>query len=139
MNLQKLLTIFIAVIGVVGFVFWFLIITNDDVEGYVSSMLWLGKILIFGAAIITLVFSLKNIASDSAKIKKAGISIVGLLAVLAISYGLSEGSEVVKDGKLMATESSSKWVGTGLRVFYILMIGALATMLASGVKKLLNK
>ena len=38
----------------------------------------------------------------------------------------------------MATESGSKWVGTGLRVFYILIIAALGAMLAAGVKKALK-
>lgn len=139
MNLQKILTIFIAVIGVVGFIFWVTILKSENNEGMVIMMLWLGKILIFAAAIIMVVFSLKNMASDPTKIKKAGISLVGLLAVLAIAYGLSDGQEVIKDGKLMATESSSKWVGTGLRVFYILAVAALVAMVVSGVKKALNK
>jgi hypothetical protein len=39
----------------------------------------------------------------------------------------------------MVSESGSKLVGTGLRVFYILIIVALGAMVASGVKKALNK
>lgn len=139
MNLQKILTIAIVLIGVIGFSLWVMIITNEDNnEGYISMMLRLAQFLVFGAAIIASVFSLKNIASDPAKVKKAVISVVALLAVLGISYGLSEGHEVVENGKVMATESGSKWVGTGLRVFYILATTALVTMLVSGIKKALK-
>lgn len=139
MNLQKILTIAIVLIGVLGFSLWIMIITNDDNnEGYISMMLRLAQFLVFGAAIVATVFSLKNIASDPVKIKKAGIAVVSLLAVLGISYGLADGQEVVENGKLMATESGSKWVGTGLRVFYILATIALVTMLVSGIKKALK-
>lgn len=138
MNLQKILTIAILVIGVIGAAFWIMIIQNEDNEGTISMMLGLGKILVYGAAGVAVIFSLKNIASDPAKLKKTGISIVALLAVLAIGYGLSEGHEVIKDGKQMVSESGSKWVGTGLRVFYILAAVALVTMIVSGVKKALK-
>ena len=75
-----------------------------------------------------------------AKIKIAGIAVVALLAIVGISYGLSDGQEVVNGtGEQMVSESGSKLVGTGLRVFYILIIVALGAMVASGVKKALNK
>lgn len=138
MNLQKILTIAILVIGVIGAAFWIMIVQNEDNEGTIGMMLGLGKMLVYGAAGIAVIFSLKNIVSDPAKLKKTGISIVALLAVLAIGYGLSEGHEVIKDGKQMVSESGSKWVGTGLRVFYILAAVALVTMIVSGVKKALK-
>ena len=135
MNLQKILTILIAVVGVIGFIIWIMIVKTDDNEGLIGTMIGLGYILAAVAALTAIIFSLVNIASDPVKIKKAGIAIVALLAALAIGYGLSEGQEVVDNGKVMATESSSKWVGTGLRVFYILIVVAFVTMIVSGVKK----
>ena len=138
MNLQKILTILIAVIGVVGFIIWVMIVKSDDNEGLIGVMIGLGYLLAGAAALTAIAFSLMNIISDPVKLKKAGIAIVALLASLAIGYGLSEGQEVVENGKVMATESGSKWVGTGLRVFYILIIAALGAMLAAGVKKALK-
>ncbi len=138
MNLQKILTILIAVIGVVGFIIWVMIVKSDDNEGLIGVMIGLGYLLAGAAALTAIAFSLMNIISDPVKLKKAGIAIVALLAALAIGYGLSEGQEVVENGKVMATESGSKWVGTGLRVFYILIIAALGAMLAAGVKKALK-
>ena len=70
----------------------------------------------------------------------AGIAIVALLAIVGISYGLSSGQEVVSNtGELMVSESGSKLVGTGLRVFYLLIIIALVAMVVSGIKKALNR
>lgn len=140
MNLQKMLTVAIAVISLVAVVLWVMIIKGDDDSSAIDMMLWFGKILVFGAGAIAVVLSLKNIASNPAKIKVAGIALVALLVMVGISYGLSSGQEVLSDtGEQMVSESGSKMVGTGLRVFYLLIIVALGAMVASGIKKALNK
>ena len=140
MNLQKMLTVAIAVISLVAVVLWVMIIKGDDDSSAIDMMLWFGKLLVYGAGAIAVVLSLKNIASNPAKIKIAGIAIIALLAIVGISYGLSDGQEVLSGtGEQMVSESGSKLVGTGLRVFYILIIVALGAMVASGVKKALNK
>ena len=140
MNLQKALTVAIAVISVIGLAFWIMIIKGGDDSSAIDMMLWLGKILVFGAGAIAVVLSLKNIASNPAKIKVAGIALVALLVMVGISYALSTGQEVLSyTGEQMVSESGSKMVGTGLRVFYLLIIVALGAMVASGVKKALNK
>ena len=139
MNLQKMLTVGIAIISLIAVAMWVMITKGDDDSAAIDAMLWFGKILVYGAGAIAIVLSLKNIASNPAKIKVAGIAIVGLLVIVGISYGLSTGKEVLRDGTQMVSESGSKLVGTGLRVFYILIIVALGAMVASGVKKALNK
>ena len=136
-NLKKILTILIIVVGVLGFVLWISIVNNpDDNEGIISLMLTLAQILVYGAAAFALIFSIKNIASDPAKLKKTGIAIAALAAVLAIGYGLSDENLIVNEKTV--DPSDSKWVGTGLRVFYIMALVALVTMIVSGVKKALK-
>lgn len=140
MNLQKALTVAIAVISVIGLALWIMIIKGGDDSSAIGMMLWLGKILVFGAGAIAVVLSLKNIASNPAKIKAAGISLVALLVIIGISFAMSSGQEVLSDtGEQMVSESGSKYVGTGLRVFYLLVIIALGAMVVTGVKKALNK
>jgi len=140
MNLQKMLTVVIAIISLVAIVLWVMVTKGDDDSAAIDAMLWFGKILVYGAGAIAVVLSLKNIASNPAKMKVAGIAIIALLAIIGISYGLSTGKEVLDGtGMQMASESASKLVGTGLRVFYILIIIALVSMVAAGVKKALNK
>jgi len=139
MNLQKMLTVGIAVISLIAVVLWVMITKGGDESSAIDAMLWFGNILIFGAGAIAIVLSLKNIVSNPAKMKVAGIAIVALLAIIGISYGLSTGKEVLRDGTQMVSESGYKLVGTGLRVFYILIIIALGSMVVAGVKKALNK
>ncbi len=140
MNLQKALTITIAVISVVALAFWVMIIRGGEESSAIDMMLYLGEFLVIATALIAVVLSLKNIASNPAKLKVAGIALIALLAIVAISYGLSTGKEVINTtGEQMVSESGSKLVGTGLRVFYLLVIVALGAMVASGLKKSLNK
>jgi hypothetical protein len=52
---------------------------------------------------------------------------------------LSDGVETpIKDGEVLSA-SVSRWVGTGIRTFYILSIIAIGLMLFSGVTKILKK
>ncbi|MFD0965242.1 hypothetical protein [Pseudofulvibacter geojedonensis] len=141
MNLQRILTILIAVIGIIGFAFWVMIVRADETnEGVISMMIGLGKFLVGAAAIIAIVFSLINIASDPAKLKRTGIALIAFLVVIGIGYGLSDGQEVINEaGEQMVSADGSKKVGAGLRIFYILSAVALGAMLVSGVKKALNK
>jgi hypothetical protein len=58
-----------------------------------------------------------------------------------ISYMMSSGSVEglpLLEGKPIS-ESGSKWVSTGLNTFYILGIGAIASMVLSGLKKLTSR
>ena len=141
MNLQRILTILLAVISVIGSIFLIMIIVKGDGEnhGAIDGMLWFAKLLIIVTALLALVFSIKNIASDPQKMKKSVISLVGFLVILGIGYGLSAaGEEVVDNGKVLATASESKMVGSGIIMFYVLLAVALGAMLVTAAKKSLK-
>ena len=71
----------------------------------------------------------------AAKLKKAGISVAAFAAVVLLSFLLSEGVETpMKDGEVLSA-AGSRWVGAGLRTFYILAVVAIGAMLYSGVKR----
>ncbi|OUU49548.1 MAG: hypothetical protein CBC28_01645 [Flavobacteriaceae bacterium TMED68] len=88
---------------------------------------------------ITLVFSILNLTSSSKKLKKSLIFIGCFIVVTIIAYAASDGVETpMKDGEVLSA-SGSRWVGTGLRMFYILATLAILSMLLSGAKKILKK
>jgi hypothetical protein len=88
---------------------------------------------------VTLIFTLRGLFSDVNKLKKAGIAIGLFLVVIFISFILSDGVETpLKDGEVLSA-SSSKWVGTGIRSFYILSLVAISLMALSGTRKILKK
>jgi hypothetical protein len=95
--------------------------------------------ILFITVSITLVFSILNLASSSKKLKKSLIFIGCFVVVTVIAYAASDGVETpMKDGETLSA-SGSRWVGTGLRMFYILATLAILSMIFSGAKKILKK
>ena len=80
-----------------------------------------------------------NLASNPGKLKKALIFIGFLIIVVGIAYASSTGVETpMKDGEVLSA-SGSKWVGTGIRVFYILASVAVLSMIAFGARNIIKK
>ena len=149
MNLQTIVKIVSAVFGLLGVVFLFRIIGAGDEEikmaassgdfATVSPLVSLAIAILFITVMITLVFSILNLASSSRKLKKSLIFIGCFIVVTLIAYAVSDGVETpMKDGEVLSA-NGSRWVGTGLRMFYILATLAILYMVLSGAKKILKK
>tara|TARA_B100001059_G_scaffold203492_1_gene212163 strand:+ start:4871 stop:5320 length:450 start_codon:yes stop_codon:yes gene_type:complete len=149
MKIQNIIKIISAIIGVLAAFFLLRIIGtgDDDIKmaatmgdfSAVSPLVELARIVLVITISVTLIFTLLGLFSDPAKLKKAAISVGLFLVVIAISYVLSDGLETpLKDGEVLSA-SSAKWVGTGIRTFYILSAVAISLMLFSGVSKILKK
>ena len=149
MKIQNIIKIISAIISVLAAFFLLRIIGtgDDDIKmaatmgdfSAVSPLVELARIVIFITIATTLIFSLLGLFSDRTKLKKAAISIGLFLCVIGISYVLSEGVETpLKDGEVLSA-NGSKWVGTGIRTFYILALVAISLMFFSGVTKIFKK
>ena len=149
MKIQTIVKIISAVFGLLGVIFLFRIIGAGDEEikmaasmgdfGMVSPLVSLSIAILIVTVVVTLFFSLINLASSKEKLKKSVIFIGCFLVVLGIAYAASTGVETpLKDGEVLSA-SGSRWVGTGLRMFYILAALAILSMVLSGAKKLLNR
>jgi hypothetical protein len=149
MKLQNIIKIISAIFGVLAVVFLFRIIGLGDEEikmaasmgdyGSVSPLVNLAIAILVITVAVTLVFSLIGLTSDAKKLKKALLSAGLFLAVIGISYAMSTGVETpLKDGEVLSA-NGSRWVGAGLRAFYILAVVAIGAMLMSGAKRIFNK
>ena len=149
MNIQTIVKIISAVFGLLGVVFLCRIIGAGDEEikmaatsgdfATVSPLVSLAIAILFITVSITLVFSILNLASSSKKLKKSLIFIGCFVVVTIIAYAASDGVETpMKDGEVLSA-NGSRWVGTGLRMFYILATLAILSMILSGAKKILKK
>ena len=149
MKLQNIIKIISAIFGVLAVVFLFRIIGLGDEEikmaasmgdyGSVSPLVNLAIAILVITVTVTLVFSLIGLTSDAKKLKKALLSAGLFLAVIGISYAMSTGVETpLKDGEVLSA-NGSRWVGAGLRAFYILAVVAIGAMLMSGAKRIFNK
>tara|TARA_B100001996_G_scaffold63085_1_gene45204 strand:+ start:337 stop:786 length:450 start_codon:yes stop_codon:yes gene_type:complete len=149
MKLENIIKIVCAVLGLLGIVFLFRIIATGDDEikmaasmgdfGLISPLISLSMFIFFITVAATIIFSLINLASDTGKLKKAMVFIGFLIIVVGIAYALSSGIETpMKDGKILSA-SGSRWVGTGIRVFYILASVAVLSMIAFGARNIIKK
>ncbi|CAI8410095.1 hypothetical protein N9K85_02075 [Flavobacteriaceae bacterium] len=146
MDLQKLLKIVAAVVGVLSIVFLVSIIsTGDDAikagEGAssVNTFMYVAYFILAIAVLAVVLFTVVNLISNAAGLKNTLISVGAFLVLALICYFVfATGTEtVLKDGSIL-TEGESKLVGTGLYLFYALGIVAGGTMLGFGIKKMLK-
>ena len=149
MNIQTIVKIISAVFGLLGAIFLFRIIGAGDEEikmaasmgdfGTVSPLVSLAIAILSIAVIVTVLFSLLSLASSPEKLKKSLVFIGCFLLITGIAYAISSGVETpMKDGEMLSV-SGSRWVETGLRMFYILATLAVLSMVFSGEKKILKR
>ena len=149
MNLEKITRIGCISLGVLGVIFLGIVfISGDDTIkmnaasgnfAAITPIILLSQLILIIAVIVTLIFSLRGIAKDKAKMKNAAKSAGLFLAVILVAFVLSNGVETpMRDGKVLSA-MGSKLVGTGLRVFYILSIIAVGLMILPGIKNSIKK
>jgi len=144
MGLYKIFKIVAMLLGFAGLIFWFLLISKGDdavkaTGAGVAPLLYIAYVIMAIVLGLVTVFVLKGVMSGD--VKKTLISVGAFLAVLLLSYVMASGSVegLTPADKSEVTESTSKWVGTGLIAFYILAVVAVTTMAFSGVKKVITK
>ena len=149
MNIQKTTTLLSASLGVIGLIFLALIIVQGDdaIEmsamqgdyGTVSYIIYLAQFILLITVLITLFFSLKNLASDKGNLKKSLMFIGAFALVILVAYLFSSGEETpMQDGKMLSA-AGARIVETGIRTFYFLTIIAVGAMAFHSVKKLIKK
>jgi|SRR5699024_6622444 len=143
MTLYKVLKYISFLLGGIGVVlFIWLLSKGDDAiiaspelqESILNSFLILTWIVIGITVLSVLVFVILRLFTEN--IKSILISIGAFVAVFLIAY-LSANSESynLPNGTHVSGQLS-KWVDTGLYMFYILAIGAVLALLISSLKKL---
>jgi len=149
MKLENIIKIVCVILGLLGVIFLFRIIaaSDDDIKmaasmgdfDLISPLISLGFFVFYLTVAVTIIFSLINLSSNPGKLKKALIFIGFLIIVIGIAYASSSGVETpLKDGQFLSA-SRSRWVGTGIRVFYILASVALLSMIAFGARNIIKK
>ena len=146
MNTQKIFTFTALALAVIGLILQVVILSQgvDVIKlnalsgeyGIVSTMVTLALLVLAITFILTLVFSIGNLASDGKKLKKALISIGAFAAVVLVAFLFSTGTETpLKDGDMLSA-AGSRWIETGLRTFYFLVFIAVGAMLYTGIARL---
>jgi hypothetical protein len=148
MNLNKIIKITLVVLGAVAFILWLQLPSSDAPVGEAvdsGAMHWMFMItyLLLGAAVLfSVFFALKHMFANPAGLKRTLVGVAAFLVVIALSYVLSNGAdgtvETMAGRGVTTTESVVKNIGTGLNMFFLLVIIAVAAMLWGGVKKMIK-
>lgn len=138
-KLSKYLSILIAVVAVIGGVFFIRVfMAGEDVEtnvaiqnSVVSPLVTFSTYLLYATIGVALIASLLGMAKNPENLKKTVIGVAVLGVLLAISYVLADSNPVldaqgavIKEGG-QAGSSINKWTGTG--IWYSLILGAIGT------------
>ncbi|MEH6680542.1 MAG: hypothetical protein V7724_08340 [Sediminicola sp.] len=147
--MHKILKYILIALGLVGAVLWFQLPSaempaSEAVNSTSMNLLFVITYVLLGAAIIfSVIFALKNLFSTPDSLKKALFSIGGLLVVVIISYVLASGTDVdlaeMSNKGIETTEGTTKWIGVGLNVFFILTVVAVILMIVPSFKKIFSK
>ncbi len=149
MNFQKIITYCCVALGILGVIFLSMIISKGDdaIEmsamqgdyGSVTYIVLLAQLILGVTVVISLGFSIKNIISDKANLKKSLLSLVAFLIVILVAFVFSSGEETpLKDGEVLSA-FGSKMVETGIRTFYLLTLIAICSMAFGSIRKLIKK
>lgn len=144
MNSQKIITLVAAIVGVISIVFLGTIISAGDeavkagdASGSVETFMYIAYIVLAVTLALVVVFTLKNVLTNSSGLKNTLIGVGAFIAVLVIAYAVSGGdTNVYKYNGLTATAGESTMVGAGLVAFYVLIAVAAISMIVGGAKKM---
>ncbi|MCF7567431.1 hypothetical protein L3X37_03500 [Sabulilitoribacter arenilitoris] len=144
--MKKILTILLAIVGILSIVFLAMIISTGDEaikagesSGTVNTFMYVAYLVLFLTLAFVVIFSLKNIFSNSETLKST-LKGVGTFAVLAAIcyFGFAKGVETpLKDGDMLSA-GGSQLLGAGLYLFYFLLAIAGGSMLFFGIKKMIK-
>lgn len=146
MVLHKVLKIIALIAGIIGLFLlgWSIVTGSDTLESSASAQasiidpfIYLTYIVFAITVVLVLVYTLKHLFTGN--VAKTFLSIGIFLAVLVLGY-LIAGDEMpyLPNQDEAVSASTVHWVSTGLVIFYILAIGAVGSMIAAGIKKLIK-
>ena len=147
--MNKIVKIALAVIGVIAAIMWYQLPGRDvpageAVESGAMNVMFMLTYLLLGIAIAsTLLFSIANLIAHPEKLKKTGMMLVGALVVVGIAYATASGTDIdieeMANRGVSTDEDTVRRIGTGLNVFFILVVIAVVSMMWGGIKKVFNK
>lgn len=105
----------------------------------IDAGLYIGYILLAVATISAVVFPLINSLKNPKGFVMSGIGVGGLLVLFLIAYAMAGGELTPKYQALgVTTEASSKLIGAGLTLFYLVFVLAVIGMIYSEINKALK-
>ncbi len=131
MNINKILTVLVAILSITGVAMYINVSSIDKEEvaaldSAVSMLVSYSFYLFIIVVLVAVLASLWGMLKNPAALKKTLLGLVALGVIFVISYILSSDAPVIgADKSVLAPQGDvSKWVGTGIT--YSIVLGAVA-------------
>ena len=112
-------------------------------SGPMNIMFLIMYILLAVAVFSSLLFTIANLFAHPKKLKKTLMVFGGFLVVVLIAYATSSGTDIdieeMANRGVATTETVVRRIGTGLNLFFFLVIIAIGLMAWGGLKKVISK
>ena len=147
--MNKIVKIVLAVVGVIAAIMWDQLpgrevpVAEAVQSGPMNIMFLIMYILLAVAVFSSLLFTIANLFAHPKKLKKTLMVIGGFLVVVVIAYATSSGTDIdieeMANRGVATTETVVRRIGTGLNLFFFLVIIAIGLMAWGGLKKVISK
>lgn len=147
--MNKIIKIVLVVLGALSAILWYQLPGRDvpaseAVESGAMNFMFIITYLLLGfAVVVSLVFTLKNLFANPKSLKKTLMVIGGFIVVVLISYVLASGTDVsieeMAGRGIDTSETTIRRIGTGLNMFFLLVLIAVAAMVMGAFKNMSNK
>jgi hypothetical protein len=106
--------------------------------GIIDIGLWFAYILISLAIASAVVLPLVNAAKSPGSFKKSLIGVGAMVVLFVVSYALTGSDVTIQQKAAGVTENTSKLIGAGLTMFYLVFVVAVVGMIYSEIHKALK-
>lgn len=118
---------------IIGAVLMILTMANYEFSG---AFVQLSYVMLVVAMLAVLMGVVMTATSDPKKMIGSLIGVVAVLVIFGVSYALASGDVLEEQAKKGVTETASRMSGAGLFMFYILLLGAIGSIIYASVSRL---
>ena len=147
--MNKIVKIVLVVLGVLSAVLWYQLPGRDvpasvAVGSAAMNFMFIITYLLLGIAVaVSLIFTIKSLFANPKSLKKTLMVIGGFVLVVIFSYVLASGTDVsieeMANRGIATSETTIRRIGTGLNMFFLLVLIAVVAMALGAFKKMTNK
>ena len=147
--MNKIVKIVLAVVGVIAAIMWYQLpgrevpVAEAVQSGAMNIMFLIMYILLAVAVFSSLLFTIANLFAHPKKLKKTLMVFGGFLVVVLIAYATSSGTDIdieeMANRGVATNETVVRRIGTGLNLFFFLVVIAVGLMAWGGLKKVISK
>ena len=147
--MNKIVKIVLVVLGVLSAILWYQLPGRDvpaseAVGSAAMNFMFIITYILLGIAVaVSLVFTIKSLFANPKSLKKTLMVIGGFVLVVIFSYVLASGTDVsieeMASRGIATSETTIRRIGTGLNMFFLLVLIAIVAMALGAFKKMTNK